>query len=469
MPATRTRSRQITWFVIVVSGAAALAGLIFGYDTASIADAIGFITAHFNLSTAASGFVVSSVLLGAIAGAAIAGPLSESFGRKKVLLATALLFALGAAGSAAAATSGELIAARIVCGIAVGMGGLMAPVYIAEIAPARLRGGLVSSYQLAIGLGQLLAYGVGAAVLALGSKAAQNSTEWRWMLGLGVVPAVIFLGLLFFIKESPRWLEKSGRTEEAVDVLRQANRDEGVVEDELKGIRSAIAASSNSLRELVQPGVRMTVIIGIVITFLQQWAGINAITYYAPKIFQSSGAGLNSSVLDTVFLGLVNVTFTVVALLLMDRVGRRRLFLVGTGALTVILTAIGFAFASGNSNGVLVLVLILAYMAVFMATIGSAMWVLLSEIFPTRLRGPAMAIATMSLWAADYMVAQLFPSFLKDLGGGVTFWIFAGGALALFLFTLGFIPETRQKTLEQIEHEFREGDEVQHAATDQVR
>jgi len=450
--------------VILVSSAAALGGLIFGYDTAIIADAIAFITAHFHLSTGASGFVVSCVLLGAIAGAAVAGPLSEAFGRRKVLFATAALFALGAAGSAAAATSGELVAARIVCGLAIGMAGLLAPVYIAEVAPARWRGGLVSTYQLAIGLGQLLAYCIGEAVLKLGSHASQTTTEWRWMLGIGVVPAMLFFGLLLFITESPRWLEKQGHTDEAVAVLRRANGEEQVVERELDGIRTAIAESSGSWRELLAPGVRMTLIIGIVITFLQQWAGINAITYYAPKIFQSSGASLHSSFLDTVFLGLVNVAFTAVALLLMDRVGRRPLLIGGTAVMTVILAAVGWAFDSGNSNSVLVLALILAYMAVFMATIGSGMWVLLSEIFPTRMRGPAMAIATISLWAADYMVSQLFPSFLKDWGGGVTFWIFGGGSLLLFGFITAFVPETRYRTLEQIEADFRAGGLLRRAA-----
>lgn len=429
---------------------------MFGYDTAVISGAEGFIQTRFDLTAVMTGWIVSSLLIGAIIGTAAGGILSDLFGRKKLLILSAILYGFGAIYSAVPQTVSGLVTARIIGGIGVGMAVFLAPLYIAEIAPARLRGRLGSLDQLAISIGQSVVFFINAAVARSGGQHWNVTTGWRWMLGLGATPALIFFVLLFFIKESPRWLEKKGRSKEALSVLKRIHPD-AVAQEELDEIKYSVANESGTILEVFKPGLRKASLIGVVVAFLSQWAGINAIMYYAPKIFQTSGSSTNSAFLETTVMGVVMVVFTVLGLSLMDKLGRKLLISVGTAVMAICLFLIGLSFVLGHSTGAWVLIFILVYMAAFMTTIGPGMWVLLSEIFPTRIRGQAMAISTIALWIADYIVSQIFPVLLKDIGASFTFFVFAVGSAIIFIFTAKVVPETRNKSLEEIEQMFRSG------------
>ena len=441
-------------FITLVSIVVAFGGLMFGYDTAVISGAIGFLDERFYLSPLMSGWVVSSILLGAAIGTGIGGFLSDRFGRKKTLMLSGILFGIGTIGSALPDSVGILILMRILGGIGVGMSVFISPLYIAETAPAHLRGRLGSMSQLAISLGQSLVFIINYYIAQSSGYDWNVSVGWRWMFAIGALPAIAYILLLPFVSETPRWLIANGKREEALIVLNKINRDKAVSLKELDDIELSIQNSKgSSIKDLFKDGNKKALIIGTVIAFMTQWAGINAIMYYAPEIFKKSGASLGSSFLNTVFMGIVIVVFTVVGLWFMDKIGRRRLFLIGSILMALALFFIGFSFTTDNS-GTLLLIYTLFYLAVFMATVGPGMWVLLSEIFPTRIRGQAMAISTISLWIGDYLVSYTFPILLKHAGGAISFWIFAIGSFLMWLFTYMFVPETRNKTLEEIEQLF---------------
>ncbi|MCL6631456.1 MAG: sugar porter family MFS transporter [Alicyclobacillus herbarius] len=441
-------------FVTLVSVVAAVGGFLFGYDTAVISGAIGFMQQRFNLSPVMEGWAVSCFMIGAIIGAAFAGLLSDRFGRKKMMILAGFLFALGSIGSALPPTITMFVVARIIGGVGIGISSTLVPVYIAEIAPARHRGRLVSLNQLAVVIGISAIYFVNRAVSSAGGTAWDISTGWRWMFGLGLIPGVIFILLLFLVPESPRWLLKQNRTDKALATL---TRIEGSAQAqvEMAAIRRSLSEENGRLSQLFQPGLRMALIVGVVLAILQQVTGINAIMYYAPEIFEKTGAGTNASLTETIFVGAVNLIFTLVSIWLIDRVGRKVLLLVGSAFMTVSLLVVGAAFQTGHIGGALVLIFILMFVAAFAVSFGPIVWLIMAEIFPTRIRGRATAIASLVLWAADYLVSQTFPMMLSGVGPATTFFAFMILSAVAFVFTWRMVPETKNKSLEEIERNWR--------------
>lgn len=437
-------------FVTLVSMVSALGGLLFGFDTAVVSGAIGFMEQRFDLSKIEVGWAVSSLIIGCIIGAAMSGLLSDRFGRKRVLITAAILFIISSIGSAIPETFSGFIIARIIGGIGIGITSNLCPLYNAEIAPAKYRGRLVALNQLAIVTGIFLTYFVNLWISGSGDEAWGIASAWRYMFGVGAVPGVLFLALLFFVPESPRWLIKQGRPAEALPILLRIHGEE-LAKKEVVDIKQSFEQESGSIRQLFSPGLRIALIVGVGLAVLQQITGINAVMYYAPEIFKATGAGTNASLVQTILVGFINFLFTIVALWLIDKVGRKALLLVGSASMAICLLVIGVAFQTGNTAGPLVLIFILIYVASFAISLGPVVWVIMSEIFPNRIRGKATAIAAMTLWAADYVVSQSFPPLLSSAGPATTFWIYGSMSLLTFFFTWRIVPETKGKSLEEIE------------------
>ncbi|MGZ9586000.1 sugar porter family MFS transporter [Paenibacillus marinisediminis] len=437
-------------FVILVSIVAALGGLLFGFDTAVVSGAVGFMKEHFALNEVQVGWAVSCLIVGCIAGAASAGVLGDKFGRKKVLMMAAFLFIVGSIGSAIPATFNGYIVARIIGGIGIGITSALCPLYNAEIAPAKYRGRLVALNQFATVTGIFLTYFVNLAISGYGDNLWDISMGWRWMFGFGVVPGVLFLVLLFFVPESPRWLIKQGKAAESLPILLKIHGEE-LAKKEVLDIKKSFEQENGSIRELFSPTLRIALIVGVGLAILQQVTGINAVMYYAPEIFKETGAGTNSALIQTILVGFINFVFTILAIWLIDKVGRKVLLLAGTALMTLSLAVIGAAFHTGHTSGPLVLIFILVYVASFAMSLGPVVWVMMSEIFPNRIRGKATALAAMVLWVADYIVSQTFPPMLASAGPAITFWIFGIMSLIAFLFTWRVVPETKGKSLEEIE------------------
>ncbi|MBP1963858.1 sugar porter family MFS transporter [Paenibacillus aceris] len=437
-------------YVTLVSMVAALGGLLFGFDTAVVSGAIGFMKERFNLSEIEVGWAVSSLIIGCIIGAASAGVLGDRFGRKKVLLLAALLFIIGSIGSAIPDTFTGYIIARIIGGLGIGITSTLCPLYNAEIAPAKYRGRLVALNQFATVTGIFLVYFINLWIAGYGDDAWDVSTGWRWMFGFGVIPGLIFFVLLFFVPESPRWLIKQGKAAESLPILLRIHGEE-LARQEVLEIKESFKQESGSIRQLFSPALKLALIVGVGLAVLQQVTGINAIMYYAPEIFKQTGAGTNASLVQTILVGLINFLFTILAIWLIDKVGRKPLLLGGSALMTVSLFVIGLQFHSGEPSGLLVLIFILLYVAAFAISLGPVVWVLISEIFPNRIRGKATAIASMALWMADYVVSQTFPPMLSSAGPAMTFWIFGFMSLFTFIFTWRVVPETQGKSLEEIE------------------
>ncbi len=443
-------SRTNLGFVTLVSIVAAIGGLLFGYDTAVISGAIGFMQQKFNLDSVMTGWAVSCLMIGAIIGAGFAGALSDRFGRKRMLVLAAILFSVGSIGSAIPTTISQFVVARVVGGIGIGVSSTLVPLYIAEIAPARYRGRLVSLNQLAIVIGISAIYFVNRTVANAGGPAWDISTGWRWMFGLGIAPGLVFMLLLLLVPESPRWLEKQGRGDTAIRILERINGLQQA-QLEIEDIRESLKNETGSIGQLFQGGFRIALLVGVVLAILQQVTGINAIMYYAPEIFKKTGAGTDASLTQTIIVGAVNLIFTLVSLWLIDRVGRKVLLLIGSALMAISLLVVGYAFHTGNTAGPLVLVFVLLFVAAFAVSFGPIVWLIIAEIFPTRVRGRATAIASVALWAADYVVSQTFPVLLSGVGSAVTFWMFAIMSIIAFLFTLSVVPETKGRSLEDIE------------------
>ncbi|CAM3889621.1 sugar porter family MFS transporter [Alicyclobacillus pomorum] len=443
-------SRTNLGFVTLVSIVAAIGGLLFGYDTAVISGAIGFMQQKFNLDSVMTGWAVSCLMIGAIIGAGFAGALSDRFGRKRMLVLAAILFSVGSIGSAIPTTISQFVVARVVGGIGIGVSSTLVPLYIAEIAPARYRGRLVSLNQLAIVIGISAIYFVNRTVANAGGPAWDISTGWRWMFGLGIAPGLVFMLLLLLVPESPRWLEKQGRGDTAIRILERINGLQQA-QLEIEDIRESLKNETGSMGQLFQGGFRIALLVGVVLAILQQVTGINAIMYYAPEIFKKTGAGTDASLTQTIIVGAVNLIFTLVSLWLIDRVGRKVLLLIGSALMAISLLVVGYAFHTGNTAGPLVLVFVLLFVAAFAVSFGPIVWLIIAEIFPTRIRGRATAIASVALWAADYVVSQTFPVLLSGVGSAITFWMFAIMSIIAFLFTLSVVPETKGRSLEDIE------------------
>lgn len=452
--------------VFRVALVAALGGLLFGYDTGVVSGALLFIRDEFALGTFAQSAVVSMLLVGAVVGAFACGPLSDRFGRRTVLMLAAATFALGAVAAVLAVGYGSLVASRFVQGFAVGSAALTVPLYIAELAPAKTRGALVSLNQLMITIGILVAY--------VSNYALAGAEAWRWMFGLAVVPAaVLFLGMLF-LPETPRWLVSRGRVEDARRVLgrhRTYSRLEAV-DGELREIQEAAREEEGTLGELFSSWVRPALFVGVVLALFQTITGIDTVIYYAPTILESTGLDASASILGTVGIGVVNVLLTVVAIRLMDSVGRRLLLLVGIPGMVVGLFVLGLAFSrpdvSGATAWVMVLCLML-FVGAFAVSLGPVFWLLNSEIYPLRVRGRAMGLATMMIFGSNIFVSLSFLPLVGAIGESWTFWMYALIGVASWLFTYRFVPETKGRTLEEIEADLRERQLMSEAAVQRVK
>jgi SP family arabinose:H+ symporter-like MFS transporter len=449
-PAINDTSGNSSAFVMKVSFVAALGGLLFGYDTAVIAGVIGYLQKRFELSPIMTGWAASSAIWGCAFGAMMAGYLSDRLGRKKVLVVTAILFIISSVGAMIPRNLTEFLIARFIGGLGIGAASMLSPLYISEIAPSRIRGRLVSLYQLAIVIGINLIYFVNMVIASYGDEAWNVETGWRYMLGSGTIPALLFLVLLFIVPESPRWLVKKGKYDEALDTLEKVN---GPTEGKniLNEIKKSLGQEVGTLSDLFSKRLKPALVIGIILALFSQITGINAIIYYAPEIFKSIGFAADSALLQTVLIGSINTLFTFVALWLIDLAGRKALLQGGVAGMVVCLLAVGVCFHFNLTNGPWLIIFILAYIACFASSLGPIPWVLISEIFPTRTRGIAMSFCTVVLWIGVLAVTQFTPWLLQNLGGAFTFWIFMLNAIFLLWFVWRRVPETKQRTLEEIE------------------
>jgi SP family galactose:H+ symporter-like MFS transporter len=436
----------------VIATLSALGGMLFGYDTGVISGAILFIRQDFALSDFTVGLVVSAVLIGAVIGAAIGGDVSDHFGRRKVIIAAAVIFALGAIGTATVPDISLLILGRIAVGIAIGIASEVTPLYISEMSPPQMRGSLVSLNQLAITIGIVISYLVDFALSAF--------QGWRYMLGLAAIPAIILgIGMLP-LPDTPRWLINHNEAGNARKVLKRI-RGKDNVEGEVNEIQEGLKKQRGGRAELFNPMVKPALVIGVSLAIFQQVTGINTVIYYAPTIFQFAGiTSASSAILATVGVGIVNVIFTVVAIALLDRVGRRPLLLIGLAGMTFSLTLLGAVFflpSLLSSLGDLAVVGLMLYVASFAIGLGPVFWLLISEIYPLRVRGLAMSMASEANWGSNLIIALTFLTLVQVLGRSGTFWLYALVGIGAWIFAFLLVPETKGKTLEEIEEHWRKG------------
>lgn len=433
--------------LILTAAIAGLGGLLFGYDTGIIAAALLFIEPEFGLSSLESGLVVAAVPIGAVVGAIFAGRLADAHGRRGMILGSAAIFIVGAVTSAAAPEVVTLVISRLVVGVAVGLASAVAPVYISEVAPPDLRGRLVTFFQLAVTIGIVVAYVVGLIFDPI--------EGWRWMLGLGAVPAVVLgLGMLR-MPQSPRWLVMAGEEYEARAVLSRIRAgDPDTIEQEIVEIEEGLEEEPGTWRDLLQPTVKAALVVGVGLAILQQVSGINTVIYYAPTIIQFTGVDSSgAAILAAVGIGVVNVGTTVVAIFLLDRVGRRPFLLGGTVVMALALAslAVVFAIGAGSTAGSLVAVGgLMLYVAAFAISLGPIFWLLNAEIYPLQVRSKAAAAGTMANWTFNFIVALTFLPLIDLLGRSGAFWLYAGICVLTFFFCLRLVPETKGKHLEDI-------------------
>ena len=452
-------------YVSFIAVVAAVGGFLFGYDTAVISGTIDVVGHQFSLDALQKGWYVGCALVGSIFGVAVAGMIGDSLGRKKAMILSALLFTVSAAGCAVSASFSELVAYRIVGGVGIGMVSIISPLYISEVSVPEHRGRLVSMYQLAITVGFLGAYIANYALLQFESAAALSESglvatvfgaeSWRGMLGMETLPAALFLAIIFFIPESPRWLVLKRREAEAAAIVGKIYLNKQDASRELSNIRSAIGSEERvEWRELLRPGVRKMVAVGVAIAILGQFMGVNAVLYYGPSIFTDSGLSGGDSLFYQVLVGSVNMLTTVLALLIIDKVGRKKLVYYGVGGMIVSLVLISVYFAFGSSLGLsplLLLAFFLAYIFCCAISICVVVWVLLSEMYPTKVRGLAMSIAGFSLWIGTYLIGQLTPWMLLRLTPVGTFMLFAVMCVPYIVIVHKCVPETKGLSLEEIE------------------
>lgn len=439
-------------YLILICVVAALGGFLFGFDTAVISGAEPLFTREFNLGPKMEGFVTSSAIVGCFVGALAAGMLTDLFGRKKVLSLSAVLFVASAAWCWVAGGPVELVLARLLGGLGIGIASLTSPLYIAEVSPPRSRGRLVALQQLAIVLGILGAFFSNSVVNGLGFA---DAAKWRLMFGVAALPAVLFFALIFLVPESPRWLSKQGFDPKAFDILaRVAGQVEARIA--LDQIRQAIAQEGGALNDLIRPGVRRALFLGVILAVFTQITGINAIMYYAPKVFTEAGFGTSAAYWCSVFVGLTNLVFTVASMTVVDFLGRKPLLLSGATCMGIALIFVGWGFQA-RLGGPALLGGVLSYVASFAFSMGVVGWVVISEIYPTRIRGRAMSVATSGVWASCYMVSVTFPWLLSRIGSAWTFWTYALMCVGAVVFVALFVPETKGRTLEEIEQSWASG------------
>lgn len=438
-------------FVWFATGVTAIGGFLFGYDTAVINGANSYLKAHMNLTPAQEGLAGASAILGCIPGAMFAGFLSDRFGRRKMLFLCAILYAVSGLLSAIPETFNQFLWARIISGLGIGASSMICPIYIAEIAPEKWRGRLGTLFQLGIVTGIFLTLFVNKLIQGMGDDLWNTTTGWRWMLGMEVVPAIAFIVLLFGVPESPRWLAQKGRESEAREILTKVDGAEHA-EKELAAIRSVAGNEEGRFSELFRGPFLRPLVLAVVLMACSQFCGINAIIYYSTKIFESAGAGKNAAFTSSVWVGLINFAFTFVAIAFVDRAGRRPLLLIGTAVQVIALGLVGWMFLTGQ-GGLPLLLCVVAFIAAFAMSMGPLSWLICSEIFPNKVRGRAMSVAGFTIWVSCYVVALTFPMMNDSaaIGPAKTFWFYAAVSLFAFFFALAFIPETKGRTLEEIE------------------
>jgi MFS transporter, SP family, arabinose:H+ symporter len=453
-------------YVIWLSVVASLGGFLFGYDTAVISGTVDQVSTQFNLDDITKGWYVGCALAGSIAGVIVAGSMSDIFGRKIILILSAVLFSLSGIGCMIAADEVQLVIARILGGVGIGVASVISPLYIAEISVPNSRGRLVSMYQLAITVGFLGAYLANYGLLQYSEILLRNGLNiglfykvfgaevWRGMLGMEAVPALLFFIVLFFIPESPRWLVVKGEDEKASSILNRIyGKEEALIQT--GNIKNVIASETETnWRMLLQPGFRMALFIGVALAMLGQLMGVNAVLYYGPTIFAESGLSSGDSLFYQVLVGLVNMLTTVLALIIIDKVGRKNLVYWGVSGMIITLVLIGLYFAYGSELAIphlYLLIFFLFYIFCCAISICAVIFVLLSEMYPVKVRGAAMSIAGLSLWIGTYLIGQLTPLMLTTLTPAGTFWLFALMCIPYILIVWKLLPETTGKSLEEIE------------------
>lgn len=433
-------------YLLTISLVTALGGLLFGFDISVISGTIPFIQEVFQLDETMKGWVVSSALIGCILGASYAGRLGDKYGRKKILLITSILFAVSAIGSGIANSVTSFVLYRILGGLAVGGASVLAPVYIAEVSPSHLRGRMVSINQLTIVLGISMAYYSNWFLLQIGENA------WRWMFAAEALPSALFFFALFIVPESPRWLVAKNDEAGARKVLTRVAGTE-FARFELDEIKNSLSGNEKrgTLKDVFNRKYSFILFLGIFLAVFQQWSGINVIFFYAPDIFAKANLGVDAALFQTTLVGLMNIVFTILAMRVIDKMGRKLLMLIGAAGMAVCYIAIGFLFSAGRTDDWLLLTFIIITPAFFAFGLGPTVWVVLSEIFPNKIRGAAMSVATFSLWIACYLLTLTFPIFVEWFSSAITFWLYAVICIIGYIVILRFLPETKGISLEQLE------------------
>jgi SP family arabinose:H+ symporter-like MFS transporter len=461
-----------TRYTIRVALIVALGGFLMGFDASVISGVVGFIGPEFELTKIQVGWAVASLTLTSTLAMMTAGPISDRFGRRPVLKVAAVLFTVSAIASAIAPDYLTLVIARMLGGFGVGAALIIAPMYIAEIAPADIRGRMVSFNQLNIVIGISVAYFSNFLILSLGQSdlawaqsLRMGDWTWRWMLGVEAIPAIFYFFALFLVPESPRWLAMRGKTGEALQILTrvsgrvQAEADLGAVQ---KSLDDEAHLEKGALKDLFLPAMRLVLTIGIVIAILQQITGINSVFFYAPMIFEQSGIGKDASFMQAVLVGIVNLVATVVAIALIDKLGRRPLLISGLVIIASSMLLLAYSFSSAtygpggeliDMNATMVLIGILSFVAGFGISLGPVMWVLFSELFPNRLRGIAISFCGLINSSVSFIVQLVFPWELENFGPATTFLVYGSFAIVGLVFVLRVLPETKGRSLEQLQAE----------------
>lgn len=434
-------------YIWLISLVAAFGGLLFGFDIAIFSGTIPFIQPHFGLDAAGLGWVGSSLYVGCMAGALITGWITDRFGRKKPLILAALIFALSSVMMSLAASEGELVFWRIVAGLGVGAASMLSPLYIAEVSPPAIRGKMVSINQLAIVIGILLAY-------LSNYFLAGWEDNWRWMFASGALPSVLFFFCVFLVPESPRWLLAGGHDEQARSVLAKLIGKDAV-EQEVNSVRTSLSQTTvkAGFSDLFKQGIRFIVLLGIAIAVFQQISGANAVFFYAPVIFEEAGMQVDDQLFQQILIGTINLLFTLLAMQLVDKLGRKKMMLAGSSLMAFFLLLIAACFYFDLFEGYWLTLVVLAFIATYATTLAPVTWVLISEIFPNRIRGVAVSVATCALWLACFALAYAFPVLIEALAPTQTFVLFGGICFIYFLILWRFVPETKGKSLEEIESE----------------
>ncbi|WP_134087950.1 sugar porter family MFS transporter [Olivibacter sp. XZL3] len=428
---------------VLISLVAALGGLLFGFDIAIFSGTIPFIQPYFKLDAASLGWIASSLYIGCMLGALFTGWISERIGRKRPLIGAALLFAFSSLMMGLATSASSLTLWRIVAGIGVGGASVLSPLYIAEVSPAAMRGKMVSINQLAIVIGILLAY-------LSNYFLAPIASNWRWMFASGAAPAILFFMGVFLIPESPRWLLTKGYRQKGEEVLKALLApEEAAKEIALISRHKQNPSRRPAFGSLLQKGIFPLLIIGILVAVFQQISGANAVLFYAPLIFERTGMNVNDQLFQQVLIGGINLSFTLIAMQLVDKIGRKKLMLFGAGMMACLLALIAYAFMKELFGGYLLSLLVLAFIATYAATLAPVTWVLIAEIFPTKVRELAISVSSTMLWVACFSLTYAFPVMIDRFSASQTFLVFAGICLVYFLFLYFFVPETKGKSLDE--------------------